>query len=659
VPPVRKPRANWDGKPSLPTLRQGAAVDAGVGLPARVGACDGSPVESGLDGGDEREESSLEDSPIPSCHPRIPAEESRPVHGASVDTAEVGTYPVAVPPPIHRHDLQELEQTMALESERALASKRLVAQCQEAPSSSGGEPVKRSQSKTAERSKSEPIDDRQLLEMLRDERHPWVFESIQRDGAVAGGATWIAVPSGSHQKGTQRRPVLERPPTEASASSGGSRYSALHHRASGPQGKSGVKSDDSYDDTEAEDESMAGAREARENRGRPNSRTNREEAGRRVDFEGATANHRRLRESASASQAVREEELASTAAKTAQTIEMGRQSAYAQQQLARQTLHGFFPDRPVRSAAAPPQGASWSGVAAADDDEVEQQENGVLVSPQTVELGAMGESRPAALAPKASSDEAATVVEKCDAQECDAQGLLQLKLLRNYFVPREPSAYSPLAAAVLAPTPPSIDLLEQLLATPGTDVNSGGSCGWQPLSLTLLGGDARIGIVRMLIRWSADVEAVPTGRPQQTPLLLAASARQTKCVQALLAASACVNARDRDGQTALLHCAAWHPDERAVSACELLIDRSADFTIRSPSGQLAAVARALQVGNGKTATMLQTRAEAARELAEQQLTDADDGISYEGGRSASGPKKARQAGHKNAASGKSKPGRAH
>ena len=83
-----------------------------------------------------------------------------------------------------------------------------------------------------------------------------------------------------------------------------------------------------------------------------------------------------------------------------------------------------------------------------------------------------------------------------------------------------------------------------------------------------------------------------------------------------------MNARDRDGQTALLHCTTWLPDERALRACELLMEKSADFTIRSPNGQLAALACALEAGNGKTAAMLQARMEEARELAEQQLTAA-------------------------------------
>ena len=683
VPLVRKARASWEGKSSCSaTQREESLAVGGVEPPACI-APDQSPVDSEHHGGDEQGESSLEDSPIHSSEhgleriqgavswdaasracprsmrrPKAPSGGSHAGHGAS--GAERGTRgSIAADPAVSQshdapsapqhHDLQELVRTMALESERALASKRQEAQCAEAQcaeaQSSGREAV------------AGAVDDRELLQMLREEHHPWIIESAHHEGAVAGGGKWVSVPCG-HQKSNQRRPVLERSAAETSAF-GGSRYGALDRRGSRLEGsRRGAKSDDSNDDTEAEDEGLAGVGvggEALQKRGRPHGRTDGEQAARRVGFDMATANHRRLRESASASQATSDEGVQASAA--AKTLEKGRQCAHAQQELARQTLHGFFPDGPEISVAPPlPHSTSRSGVTPADANEAAQQHTDARARPQehASEIGAMEEGQPPPPAEMAGSGEAAEA-----AEECDAQGLLQLKLLRNYFVPRDPTTYSPLAAVVLAPTPPSHELLEQLLASPGTDVNAGGSCGWQPLSLALLGGDARVDIVRTLLRQRADLEATPTGRPQQTALLLAASARQTKCVQALVAAGACVNARDRDGQTALLHCTTWLPDERALRACELLMEKSADFTIRSPNGQLAALACALEAGNGKTAAMLQARMEEARELAEQQLTAAEDGT-YQRGSSAPGAKKTRQSGgNKSAAGGKNKPGRAH
>ena len=161
--------------------------------------------------------------------------------------------------------------------------------------------------------------------------------------------------------------------------------------------------------------------------------------------------------------------------------------------------------------------------------------------------------------------------------------------------------FSPLGAAASA-VPARVDEIEKLLSTRGErscDVNHGGSCGWSPLSLALLGGDPNLGAVRMLIEHNADLEACPSTRPAQTPLLLATMTRQLACTEALIEAGARLNAIGLDGKSALMHCAAWSPDERAVAMCNLLIERRAEVRQHTPDGKLAAVESAIEAGNSR------------------------------------------------------------
>ena len=55
--------------------------------------------------------------------------------------------------------------------------------------------------------------------------------------------------------------------------------------------------------------------------------------------------------------------------------------------------------------------------------------------------------------------------------------------------------------------------------------------------------------------------------------------------EALVNAGASLSVVDRDGKRPLIHCAAWHPDAKAKRACELLVEKRADVTVRDSRGQ--------------------------------------------------------------------------
>ena len=68
----------------------------------------------------------------------------------------------------------------------------------------------------------------------------------------------------------------------------------------------------------------------------------------------------------------------------------------------------------------------------------------------------------------------------------------------------------------------------------GASVEDGGTCGWQPLNLALVGGEPNLGIVQLLLDAGANVEAAPGPMASQTPLLLCAAAQLERCMHALL-----------------------------------------------------------------------------------------------------------------------------
>ena len=205
----------------------------------------------------------------------------------------------------------------------------------------------------------------------------------------------------------------------------------------------------------------------------------------------------------------------------------------------------------------------------------------------------------------------------------DDVGQLHLQLLKKYFVSQDASQMSPLALASHKCGPSPLEPIRALLRD-GADVNEGGPCGWPPLSLALLGGDANLPAVQVLLAANAKLEACPKCRPQQTPLLLAAAARQEACTHALIEAGAKINARDHSGKPALVLCAAWTPDDKARRACILLLDRSADVCLRDADGEYFAHSSALGAGNAETAKMLLERAAAASSLARQLLLEGEE-----------------------------------
>jgi len=223
------------------------------------------------------------------------------------------------------------------------------------------------------------------------------------------------------------------------------------------------------------------------------------------------------------------------------------------------------------------------------------------------------------LVPQPPARDVAPTAAGTTAEDGDEVGLLQMHLLKAYFVSHDPAHFTTLAAAVHTNGPSPLAPLRQVLAVPGVDINDGGACGWPPLSLALLGGDANLPAVELLLEARVDLEACPACRPGQTPLLLTAATRQEACTVALLRAGAGVNARGSDGKSALQLCAQWTPDAKACRACAMLLDWHADVSMRASDGRLAAYASALDAGNAATANFVRERMDAARTLAQQQL----------------------------------------
>ena len=205
--------------------------------------------------------------------------------------------------------------------------------------------------------------------------------------------------------------------------------------------------------------------------------------------------------------------------------------------------------------------------------------------------------------------------------DVDAQGLLQMQLLKSYFVSRNQKDFTTLGWLVHSAeaTPNPIGPIAELLATGGVDVNDGGACGWSPLLLALLGGDSNLPTVRLLIQHKACLEHTPSSRKGQTALLLASANRQEACVRELVTSGASLSVADRDGKRPLIHCASWHPDAKAKRACKLLIESLADVTVRDSRGQLAAYTAALESGNAQTAQMLRDEAQRIQERAQLEL----------------------------------------
>ena len=261
-----------------------------------------------------------------------------------------------------------------------------------------------------------------------------------------------------------------------------------------------------------------------------------------------------------------------------------------------------------------PPAEERSSKTAADDDEEEDADGGEAGEEEAA-VDVEEEEATAAAAFPPPADEA-----------LDDVGLLQLQLLRNYFVSREVSAFSELGAAIHFTNDGPADVTQiRTLLSNNTEcsVNDGGTCGWPPLSLALLGGDANIDTVRLLIDAKASLETSPTCRRGQTPLLLAAASRQEACLRALVAAGASLRAHDGDGKLPLMLCASWVPDAKALRACQLLVDMGADASIRGKDGSLAAYACALEAGNAQAAAWLQERARRAQELAESELLNEE------------------------------------
>ena len=359
-------------------------------------------------------------------------------------------------------------------------------------------------------------------------------------------------------------------------------------------------------------------------------------------------------------------------------LEIGRESVRRAQELAKEAILGFFPTAlmqwpsPSGSSAWPSPSGSSGGSFVKRGHERAEAEDDVAMAPGAPAGPADGEVVPAegvcgsgggasiSTAPSVSPAPAGDATSILDAAEAlhppahpapignvaqaangaqaagggwedlaadegvDSHGVLQLQLLRNYFVAREPTAFSALGAA-LHLDGASVGTVGAMLATGECDIEDGGTCGWSPLSLSLLRGDAYLSVMQLIIDARANIEAAPTSRKGHTPLLLAAASRQEGCVRALLAARASLHVRDHEGQLPLMLCAGWVPDTRALRVCELLIDHGADASSRGADGRLAAYACALEAGNAKTAAWLQDKARVAQQLAAHELLSLESG----------------------------------
>ena len=225
----------------------------------------------------------------------------------------------------------------------------------------------------------------------------------------------------------------------------------------------------------------------------------------------------------------------------------------------------------------------------------------------------------------------------------DEVGILNLRIVRSYFVPRERSACSALGEAVYWSAPTPAATVTALLAA-GASVEDGGTGGWQPLNLALVSGDTNVAAVRALLAARADVEARPKTLPHQTPLLLAASARQRACLLALIEAGACVNVANQDGERPISLCAEWAPDLRATRACAALLAAGADVCYRGPDGRTPE-RRALDVGNVEAAAVMRAEVRAELESRQRSLIDEEEReAEATGAKAARSPAKPKQGG---------------
>jgi len=218
--------------------------------------------------------------------------------------------------------------------------------------------------------------------------------------------------------------------------------------------------------------------------------------------------------------------------------------------------------------------------------------------------------------------EPATPAEQMEGK--DKLALIKIQALRATYISSKPEDFNALAQAVHLTNSPvsTVALVKQVLSS-GCDVNDGGACGWPPLSLALLRGDAYIDTVHLLLEGHADVEGSPMNLAT-TPLLLAAATRQEACLNALLHRTPSIARSprvDHDGRTVLMLCARWLPDATALRACRLLVSKGADVTARHTDGRQTAFDFALDEGNEQTAAWLLGCLRSAQTLAQTELLE--------------------------------------
>lgn len=125
------------------------------------------------------------------------------------------------------------------------------------------------------------------------------------------------------------------------------------------------------------------------------------------------------------------------------------------------------------------------------------------------------------------------------------------------------------------------DRLEQLIQARDEVVEDWSSDGWQPLHLASYFG--RVEAARVLLDADAPVSEASRNAMAVLPLHSAAAGRHTELVWLLIASDAPVDARQRDGSTAL-HAAAANGDLASVRA---LVAAGADVSLVDANGRTA------------------------------------------------------------------------
>ena len=144
-----------------------------------------------------------------------------------------------------------------------------------------------------------------------------------------------------------------------------------------------------------------------------------------------------------------------------------------------------------------------------------------------------------------------------------------------------------------------LDLARRLLSR-GADVRAcGGELG---TALQFAASDGNPKMVCLLLDHHSDPNAI-TPRSNETPLMAAARSGQDDAARVLIAAGACVNARNRFGSTALM-CAASGGFDETVN---LLLASGADRAARDRNGETAAD-YAAHSGHRATAQLLALQA---------------------------------------------------